>query len=234
MGKKKSGKGKAKKELRKALLAKTESGKNTKKQACFEPGSDTQHRNVLTSFESALVFDKNGIVVTIEQPVAELPVELIEKGLELTRTNMKEMYNVAAKFPECEDWKWSDEDKIAEFKHEDARFLILRSEDEFVGFAQFRFTFEQNEGEVPFPALYLYEIQLVPSVQKKGIGYHLMELIEGFARELSMERILLTVLKGNEGADKFYREKCKFVVDFTDPSLYDQRRPYTILSKSLV
>lgn len=42
-----------------------------------------------------------------------------------------------------------------------------------VGFVQYRFTIEED-----LPVLYVYELQLEPSVQGKGLGRFLMQLIE--------------------------------------------------------
>lgn len=42
-----------------------------------------------------------------------------------------------------------------------------------VGFVQYRFTIEED-----LPVLYVYELQLEPSVQGKGLGSFLMQLVE--------------------------------------------------------
>jgi GNAT superfamily N-acetyltransferase len=48
-----------------------------------------------------------------------------------------------------------------------------------VGFVHYRFTLEEE-----IPVLYVYELQLEPRVQAKGLGKFLMQLIELIARKV--------------------------------------------------
>lgn len=43
--------------------------------------------------------------------------------------------------------------------------------------------------------LYVYDIQLEPEAQRKGLGKFMMQLMELIARRAQMEWVMLTVLK---------------------------------------
>lgn len=44
------------------------------------------------------------------------------------------------------------------------------------------------------PILYVYEVQLVPAVQRKGLGAFLMTVLKLLAKKSQLEAIMLTVL----------------------------------------
>ena len=68
--------------------------------------------------------------------------------------------------------EWDDEEKKAEMKEEDCRYLILADESsgDRLGFVHFRFVYEET-----VEVLYVYEIQLEDTVQRKGLGKFLMQ-----------------------------------------------------------
>lgn len=57
--------------------------------------------------------------------------------------------------------------------------VCLENRGSMVGFVQYRFTLEEE-----IPVLYVYELQLEPHVQAKGLGKFLMQLIELIARKV--------------------------------------------------
>lgn len=57
--------------------------------------------------------------------------------------------------------------------------VCLENKGSMVGFVQYRFTLEEE-----IPVLYVYELQLEPHVQAKGLGKFLMQLIELIARKV--------------------------------------------------
>lgn len=80
--------------------------------------------------------------------------------------------------------------------------------------------------------LYVYEIQIDPSYQRKGIGRFMMFALEMLAFKADMRKIMLTVFKHNPEADKFFKNTMKYEIDETCPiddvvEQYD----YEILSK---
>lgn len=50
------------------------------------------------------------------------------------------------------------------------------------------------EVEDASPILYVYEVQLVPAVQRKGLGAFLMTVLKLVAKKSQLEAIMLTVL----------------------------------------
>ena len=50
------------------------------------------------------------------------------------------------------------------------------------------------EVEDAVPILYVYEVQLQPAVQRKGLGVFLMTLLKLMAKKSQLEAIMLTVL----------------------------------------
>lgn len=50
------------------------------------------------------------------------------------------------------------------------------------------------EVEDATPVLYVYEVQLAPAVQRKGLGAFLMTLLKLVAKKSQLEAIMLTVL----------------------------------------
>ncbi|XP_034711987.1 N-alpha-acetyltransferase 40 isoform X2 [Vitis riparia] len=82
-----------------------------------------------------------------------------------------------------------------------------------VGFVQYRFTIEED-----LPVVYVYELQLEPSVQGKGLGRFLMQLIELIACKNSMGAVVLTVQKANFSAMNFYIGKLRYTIASISPS----------------
>jgi ribosomal protein S18 acetylase RimI-like enzyme len=89
-----------------------------------------------------------------------------------------------------------------------------------VGFVYYRYDYEpEKKSEV----LYVYEIQLEPEVTGKGLGKHLMQILELMALRHKMHWILLTVFKDNKRALNFYLNHLKYIRYFFN-SLYNQKR----------
>jgi len=80
--------------------------------------------------------------------------------------------------------------------------------------------------------LYCYEIQLDTSVQRKGLGKHLMKLLEALARLHKYDWVILTVFKTNTNAIIFYKS-LGFQIDEISPSACGESAPYEILSLKL-
>jgi ribosomal protein S18 acetylase RimI-like enzyme len=104
---------------------------------------------------------------------------LVSELLDLTRANMKELYEAAP------GWGgWRDGKKRGELLDADSRFVVARGGGgALLGFASFRFLAEGGRD-----VLYLYELQLAEAAQRKGLGRHLMQQCERAARAAGMER----------------------------------------------
>lgn len=143
--------------------------------------------------------------------------------LDLFERNMGDFYKNSS-------WGLDLKEKRIELTHSSARFLLLHSQsDVFVGFVHFRF--EYDDDEQPTEAvLYVYEIQVVESFQRKGLGKKLMGLAEQIATAAKMTKVLLTVFKKNEAAMHFYKD-LNYSIDQSSPSNYNEPADYEILSK---
>ncbi|MQL75714.1 hypothetical protein Taro_008093 [Colocasia esculenta] len=94
--------------------------------------------------------------------------------------------------------------------------LWIDDGDRVVGFVHYRFIVEED-----IPVVYVYELQLESSVQGKGLGKFLMQLIELIALKNHMEAVMLTVQKANELAMNFYMSKLRYVISSISPSRVD-------------
>ena len=169
-------------------------------------------KNVLLDFAPFCKYDRRDIDVALEFSTAQqMSGEDAEFVFNLCKTNMEGMYQDSAGIGEhC---GWSSASKRAELMDDDARHIIVRSNDGMgtpVGFAHFRFVIEGA-----YPVLYVYEVQLVADMQRRGLGKHIMQVMELVARKNGMKWIMLTVLHTNVGAQEFYTKKLKYTVDET-------------------
>lgn len=82
----------------------------------------------------------------------------------------------------------------------------------------------------------MYELQLGPHVQRKGLGKFLMQLIELIAHKNQMGAVVLTVQKENLLAMNFYMSKLRYTISTISPSRVDPlmglERSYEILCKA--
>eukprot|EP00922_Rhytidocystis_sp_ex-Travisia-forbesii_P040262 GHVS01059900.1.p2 GENE.GHVS01059900.1~~GHVS01059900.1.p2 ORF type:complete len:286 (-),score=51.68 GHVS01059900.1:1700-2557(-) len=181
---------------------------------------------------------------------------ILRKVFELTKRNMQEVYD---KTNFGEDG-WNDETKWSELTHPDAQFLLAFASREgpkvdessstvatttddseaLAGFMHFRFeTDEDNPGSAKDAVVeYIWDVQLEEWAQRKGLGKHLVNVLELTGRKLGVTKLMCTVLKENEDAMRFYRGKCKFVTDESSPDMFlqlddDGLCEYDILKKDL-
>ncbi|XP_058722596.1 uncharacterized protein LOC131594470 isoform X4 [Vicia villosa] len=82
---------------------------------------------------------------------------------------------------------------------EDTSTSCVEDRSPLVGFVHYRFVLEEE-----VPVLYVYELQVEPRGQGKGLGKFLMELIELIAQKNCMGAVMLTVQKANLSAMNFY------------------------------
>ncbi|KAL2344170.1 hypothetical protein Fmac_005455 [Flemingia macrophylla] len=106
----------------------------------------------------------------------------------------------------------------------------LEDSSPLVGFLQYRFILEEE-----IPVLYVYELQLEPRVQGKGLGKFLMQLVELIAQKNCMSAVMLTVQKANVSAMDFYTSKLRYIISATSPSKVNpmMNKSYEILCKTL-
>lgn len=72
-------------------------------------------------------------------------------------------------------------------------------------------------------------MQVEQAFQRKGLGAYMLSLLEKVAAKWGMECTILTVLKNNPDAMKFY-QRMGFALDESSPET-SENAPYEILSK---
>jgi ribosomal protein S18 acetylase RimI-like enzyme len=185
--------------------------------------ADGTAKDVTGGMGPLLRFTKHGMNAEIVFAVPETcDKSVVASVFELTKTNMQAIYDSVP------GWHWNDTSKRSELTDSDTRFLLVRdcSSGALLAFASFRFVVDGD-----FEVLYLFELQLSKDVQRRGLGKHLMAVLECIARQQKCHRVTLTVLKANAPALDFYR-RMRYVIDETSPD-DDEGAPHEILSKSV-
>ncbi|KAI0361223.1 acyl-CoA N-acyltransferase [Trametes cingulata] len=162
-----------------------------------------------------------------------------ERIWELWEENMRALV-------EPSSFGWNPETKKEELFHRDARYILVSDPAGFqergpIAFSSFRF--EEEEGE---DVLYCYELQVAGDFRNLGLGHFLMEKLGRIGKHWHMAKVMLTVLKSNVAARRFYSRN-GFEVDPTSPeyqspsdqedeaeSWEDDTYDYEILSKTLL
>jgi len=173
-----------------------------------------------------------GYELHVERPASMAPSR--RDGIwSLYESNMRETLKHSS-------FGWEPDDKRAEIFHKKSRFLTYsctnskeqsrsqRELSEVAAFACFRFEGDPDLGETIREVLYCYELQVAAALQGSGLGSGLVAQLERIGRCWGMERVLLTVLKENTGALRFYSRK-GFQIDDTSPAL-DEAMDYEIMA----
>ncbi|XP_062221851.1 uncharacterized protein LOC133921115 [Phragmites australis] len=184
----------------------------------------------LAQFTDFHKYQRNGISVYLESGRGDLLTLPMRKYIQnLLKANMEEPYG-----PE-----WPSEEKVKrrEMVAPEARYIFVMqypngfiAEGRLLGFVHYRFVVEED-----LPVVYVYELQMEPSAQGKGLGKFMMLLIEQIACKNQMGAVMLTVQKANTLAMAFYT-KLRYVISSTSPSRVDPQvgleQSYEILCKT--
>ncbi|XP_016670204.1 N-alpha-acetyltransferase 40 isoform X3 [Gossypium hirsutum] len=187
----------------------------------------------LTSFPSFCYFNKNGLCLRLESGRGD-------KLSNCTKQQIQKLLKANMMGPYGSEWAVEEKVKRREMVAPEARYIFVywnanemmdNAFTPLLGFLHFRFTLEEE-----IPVLYLYELQLDSSVQGKGLGKFLMQLVELIAQENRMGAVVLTVQKSNSLAMKFYISKLRYVESSISPSRVDPlvgvEKNYEILCKT--
>ncbi len=113
-------------------------------------------------------------------------------AFDLVKETMEDKYNMSG-------YGWDDEDKESELKEQGARFLMVRDTTEgmrLVAFAHFRFTVQgevvdQMQGDT---CLYVFDLHIEEEYQRKGLGKHLLVLMELIGKSFLSIALVIAVL----------------------------------------
>jgi len=239
-GKKKGKKGKS--DEKKALKKQAQLERqlfNQQVNACiwaarFKDQSGTEVRSLVEEFAPFAKFNRNGLDLEIKQyargsgETSQVPKDIMNYCVNLTETNMQQLYEDAG-------WGWNQLKKRRELEDEEARLLVAsdKTTGEPVGFMHFRFLREDDA-----TVLYVYELQVdQEKAGRKGLGKHMMVLVELAARKWGLDWCMLTVLDCNKKAQAFYG-KLNYTIDETSPQMdvfegESGETAYVILSKRM-
>ncbi|KAJ7070965.1 acyl-CoA N-acyltransferase [Mycena amicta] len=133
--------------------------------------------------------------------------------------NMRTMYTASS-------FGWNPPEKRAELFDPLSRFILVYSGDTLVAFVAFRFEFEEGDN-----VLYCYDLQISEASRRQGLGRVLIKHLAQIGKDLKLQKIMLTVLKANRAALRFY-EDVGFKVDSGSPDDEDEE-DYQILYKNI-
>jgi ribosomal protein S18 acetylase RimI-like enzyme len=171
-------------------------------------------------------FNKNGFDLSLKcYEWRELDENCHQLIIELIEQNMKNYY-------ESSSWGWSKSKKLKELSDKTSRILILKCNktNEIIGFVSFRF---ETGGHHKESALYCYELQIIETHRRYGIGRYLMSCLYEIGLNFNMNKVMLTVFKNNKIAIDFYLNALKYSIDKSSPSRFQQESDYEILSIKL-
>ncbi|KAF5803718.1 putative transferase transcription regulator GNAT family [Helianthus annuus] len=172
-------------------------------------------------------YNTNGLSLFLESGRGnKLSSDLKNYIQKLLKVNMEGPYGA--------EWPAEEKVKRREMSSSEALYIFVYNKESVVGFVHYRFTIEED-----VPVLYVYELQLEPAYQGKGLGKFLMQLVELIACNNSMGAVVLTVQKQNTSAINFYLNKLSYNISSISPSkvyqlmgVTGQEKSYEILCKT--
>jgi N-alpha-acetyltransferase 40 len=172
-----------------------------------EQGKD---KNVLVGIApSFLAYQRNDLNVQVEF-AASLLEDQLDWAFELTRKHMEEVYDRSG-------YGWDDADKERELTEEGARFLLLKdvNSSEYVGYAHFRFTVQGEvvDQMVGDSCLHVVDLHIEADYQRKGLGKHLLLLMELISRRERLSRVSLPCYLGDTGFETFLSKQKGYLLD---------------------
>jgi len=160
----------------------------------------------LAPFAVFASYKKSNLDATIKVlRCAQLTDQLKKDLFTLTKDNMETLYKQT-------ESGWSDRDKKDEMFEEEAMYLVATAPDgKLLGYSHFRFDMDYGT-----EVLYCYELHIERGCQHKGLGKHLLQILELMAFKVNMMKVVLTVFKNNTAGQKFFRAM-KYDLDETCP-----------------
>lgn len=139
-----------------------------------------------------------------------------------------------------EDYKnssfgWYPKRKKKEMRERGMRYVLIEKDDPDEPLHGFLSFLPTHDSSPSVPVLYIYEIHLRDVARGKGNGKILMQTAMEVAKNLGVEKVMLTCFLSNRKALRFYR-KCGFKVDACSPEERSTRKTilkpdYVILSR---
>lgn len=150
---------------------------------------------------------------------ADMDQKIIKWAFKLAETNVGPYYKTCG-------LGWQPKIKQSDLNKNWARYLVAldKKTKSPIAYSMFRFDLDYGTS-----VLYCYELHVAEKFQNNGLGTFMMKILEEIARQWKMEKVVLTVLKNDDGALRFY-QRLGYTVDETSPDKEDKAE-YEIYSK---
>jgi len=176
----------------------------TLRQAIFNV--DGRDKDVTANFKPFLAFKRNGLDLSVEFAVKPA-TKMRNRLFKICKDNMEET-----------DDGWDDAEKRAELEQKPNRFLFIRERaaddakpNPVIGYCNFRFSMQGEllDEMIGMPTLFVYDLQIASKIQHKGVGLHVMNLLQLIARKESMTFVSMLVPWGCVAMETFIENKLK-------------------------
>ncbi|KAK3680528.1 hypothetical protein LTR37_021180 [Vermiconidia calcicola] len=191
------------------------------------------------TYIDAKALERNARAIQISlKASSELTEQDINACFDLVSTTSRLQYEGSAA-------GWNPKQKKREMMQQEMRYLLVYPSEHIEqsknegsrdphGYLSFMLT---HDSTPVVPVSYVYEIHLTEDLRKKGLGTHLMHLVEDIAANVGMKKVMLTCFLTNTKALHFY-EKLGYAKDASSPEDRKTRKAlikmdYVILSKSV-
>ena len=185
----------------------------TLRTALFE--SNGRDKDVTSSISPVFMkYNRNGLEVNIEFS-PKLDIDQAEWAFDLCKDSMEDVY-------ETSGYGWDDEDKRDELLGDGTRFLLVRdtqegseTNGELIGFVHFRFTvqgevMEMMQGDT---CIYLWDIHLEENFRRKGLGRHLLLVLELIAAREGIKYVSVPLQNTDEASQAWLMQSKGYVPD---------------------
>jgi len=198
-------------------------------------------KDVCAGLPAFMKYSRNGLDLEIKfKP--KLSRAEVDWSFDIIKDNMEGRYDMSG-------YGWDDEDKHMTLTENGARFLVIRewpeeddaAEGNMVGIAHFRFsvTGEYMDTMAGEPSLILWDLHIDEDFQRRGLGKHVLTLLEFVAKREGMRYVSVPVMLKDEISLSWVRRAGggKYQPDTSLRSLIDfdpEMEGFEVYSKELV
>lgn len=163
--------------------------------ALFE--ADGKDKDVCAALGPFMKYDRNGLDVKISF-APRLKDDVKKWAFKAVKDTMEDKYDAAG-------YGWDDADKLKELEEDGGRFLVLKEAGALVGVVHFRFTVQGDvvDKMLGDTVLMVHDLQIAPSHRRKGLGKHVVQLLEMAARKQKIARLSMQVMLGDDETRAF-------------------------------
>jgi len=188
----------------KTIKNKTKEHVLTLRQAIFNVNG--QDKDVTQNFTPFLAFKRNGLDLSVEFAVRPT-TKMRNRLFKICKDNMEDT-----------DDGWDDAEKRSELDQKPNRFLLIREQaaegakaNPVIGYCNFRFSMQGEllDEMIGMPTLFVYDLQIASKIQHKGVGLHIMNLLQLIARKECMTFVSMLVPWGCVAMETFIEQKLK-------------------------